>query len=182
MKTVVFSLSQGRQTLVDESDAALLGAHPWHAVQCSGKWYARRSYSENGRVRGQYLHRALMGAKAGQIVDHIDGDTLNNTRENLRVTTHSINNLNQPARKSRSGVRGAALKNGKYIVRIGGIYAGVFEDRDEAAFEANALILSIDPQCSHLNEIDYDRLKVVLRRRMDAISEQLERVEAASDR
>ena len=39
----------------------------------------------------QYLHRIIMQAQKGDVIDHINHDTLNNTRENLRVTTTSGN-------------------------------------------------------------------------------------------
>lgn len=48
------------------------------------------------------VHRLIMKAKPGQLVDHIDRDTTNNLRENLRITTHSVNNQN--ARKRKDGV------------------------------------------------------------------------------
>lgn len=38
-----------------------------------------------------YLHRFILGAEKGQEIDHIDGDGLNNRRENLRFVTHKEN-------------------------------------------------------------------------------------------
>lgn len=42
----------------------------------------------------QYLHRVLMNAKKGQIVDHINHNTLDNKRENLRIVTFAENRKN----------------------------------------------------------------------------------------
>ena len=38
-----------------------------------------------------YLHRFLLDAEASEIVDHIDGNALNNSRSNIRIVTQSEN-------------------------------------------------------------------------------------------
>jgi hypothetical protein len=63
------------------------------------------SVSGNGYVLGTYndqrpyMHREIMQPDKGQVVDHIDGDPLNNCRDNLRVTRQSHN----VARNNRNG-------------------------------------------------------------------------------
>ncbi|MFS0841247.1 HNH endonuclease [Paenibacillus sp. 1P03SA] len=68
-----------------------------------------------------YLHRLLTKAPPGLVVDHINGDTLDNTSENLRVCTPAENHQNITAPPwSRTGVRNVyELSNGKYRVQIG---------------------------------------------------------------
>ena len=56
------------------------------------------------------MHRVILRAKPGQIVDHINRDTLDNRRANLRIVTASQNNWNQrllPAHNT-SGYRGVS--------------------------------------------------------------------------
>ena len=53
------------------------------------------------------MHRMVMGAQAGEEIDHIDRNGLNNSRENLRFVTSSQNNMNQKVRNDNtSGHKG----------------------------------------------------------------------------
>jgi hypothetical protein len=67
-----------------------------------GKVYAR--YDKNGECF--YLHRIIMGSPVGLEVDHVNGNTFNCTRKNLRKATHSENLMNRHTRVGRSGFRG----------------------------------------------------------------------------
>ncbi len=53
------------------------------------------------------MHRFLMGAERGEIVDHIDGNRANNTRANLRIVTMAENAMNRGmSKKNKTGVTG----------------------------------------------------------------------------
>jgi hypothetical protein len=54
------------------------------------------------------MHRELLNTSAGEIVDHVDGNGLNNTKSNIRLCTSSQNKMNHHARKSKSGYKGVA--------------------------------------------------------------------------
>ena len=67
------------------------------------------------------LHRYLTECPSDKVVDHKDRNTLNNTRDNLRVTTKSKNGLNARTRSgSKSGVPGVTFSNrdNKWRVRV----------------------------------------------------------------
>ena len=93
-------LSQGYQALVDASDCDWLTAGPkWCAcvIRRRGRIlgvYAVREIrpTSNQRTR-QQMHRLLLPGV--RIVDHIDGDGLNNTRANLRDGSDGKNNVNR---------------------------------------------------------------------------------------
>ena len=48
-----------------------------------------------GKGEYTYLHRLIVNAQKGDIVDHIDRNRHNNTRENLRIVTRATNNYNK---------------------------------------------------------------------------------------
>jgi hypothetical protein len=91
-------------TLVDDDDhERVMAAGPWHFVLCDGQTYAQRVV--NGRT--QRLHTFLTG---WPLVDHRNGNGLDNRRANLRPATPGQNNAN--ARRSRlntSGFKGVSL-------------------------------------------------------------------------
>lgn len=89
-------LTQGKWAFVSASDYDRLMKHKWHASQHqrphhTPRWYARC------HVGGKkiYMHRMLLEPEPWLVVDHIDGNSLNNTRENLRAVTHAENSANR---------------------------------------------------------------------------------------
>jgi hypothetical protein len=69
-------LSQGKVALVDDADFDRLSAFQWFL---SGTGYAAGFVpSSNGKFRLEYMHRFIMKAAEGQLVDHINGDSLDN--------------------------------------------------------------------------------------------------------
>lgn len=105
-------LTRGMVATVDDSDADL-AAHKWHASKASENHnYAARSYRLEGVQHRVQMHR-VVAARTGEIgpglvVDHINGDTLDNRRENLRIVTQQVNIRNRrgACRTSVSGIRG----------------------------------------------------------------------------
>ena len=51
-----------------------------------------------------YMHRLILDCKPGQMIDHIDGDGLNNLKENLRVVSNRTNQQNQHSPKNNTYV------------------------------------------------------------------------------
>lgn len=78
-------MSGGEVCLVSDEDLPLLSRFSWY-LQNKGYVCGRIG---NGFVM---IHRFVTGAKGAQIVDHINGDKLDNRRENLRIVNHSQNN------------------------------------------------------------------------------------------
>lgn len=137
--TAIVRLSKGLTTLIDESDAATVSQYTWHASKSANAFYARAPISS--KTGGIQLHRLLLSPPEGMQVDHINGDTLDNRRSNLRVVTASENMKAWAKRHfgaSASGYRGVyPTKNGKWLARLyrGGrlLYLGSFDTPEDAA-------------------------------------------------
>ena len=96
----------GAVLLLDERDAYLLEAFNWFVVPMRNTYYVRRNVAR-GVVA--YMHRDIMEPPDGWVVDHIDGDGLNNRRANLRIATNGQNQANQRLRlNNTSGFKGVS--------------------------------------------------------------------------
>lgn len=144
--------------LVDEEDFEKLNKYNWTAVKSFGIYYAIRMSSAVGckkRLR-IYMHREIINT---EIVDHIDGNGLNNTRENLRATTARINRLNSKMNiNNKSGYRGVHKGYKKWcaVVYIGGkrIVLGESKDPKECAKIYNNAVQEYYGTTAKLNIID----------------------------
>src|SRR5947207_12446129 len=92
----VIELSNGMKTLVDDEDYFWLMEHKWHAMQQSDNYFyaARTDNSVEGGGKTILMHRAIMErvGKRG-LIEHEDGDGLNNQKYNLRESSNSRNQL-----------------------------------------------------------------------------------------
>lgn len=134
-------LTQGKEALVDECDYAELAKFKWYAHRQGRNYYARRiAWIGKGEKRPVvYMHRAVLGNVAGQ-VDHVNGDGLDNRRENLRLCSHAENQRNRRKRvDSASMFKGVHLsaKDGRWHVQLkyqgSKLCFGSFDTEEEAA-------------------------------------------------
>lgn len=81
-------LTQGKVALVDDEDYDFLMQWKWHAHKdyySEDVYYAgRRDYSCGGNGKSVQMHRVIMKTPINLCVDHIDHNTLNNQKNNLR--------------------------------------------------------------------------------------------------
>lgn len=113
-------LTRGRVALVDEEDFLRFGHLKWTAGSFGRRTgYAYRSEWVGEKCRSILLHRAILGAAPGQIVDHINGDTFDNRRANLRIVSASQNAFNTRRSPSRYGFVGITSQtSGRYQGRV----------------------------------------------------------------
>lgn len=89
-------LTQGFVAIVDAADYEALAAFVWTASRNRSTIYAgRKARDDDGVRRTIKMHRVIMGPPPGLVVDHINGDGLDNRRANLRICTHSENQRNR---------------------------------------------------------------------------------------
>jgi len=148
-------LTQGRYAIVDPADFPRLSKYKWRLCRTRGKntLYAERSIRKaNGRYSRILMHRELMEninsnlqdtsdeiRMTSLVIDHINGNGLDNRRVNLRLATVAQNAWNSKKRNPRSGYKGVwfAADKGKWraaIVYHGRrIHLGYFKDKIAAA-------------------------------------------------
>lgn len=138
MKTIpLLPTDLGHVALVDDIDYNLLIQYRWYAVRTSSGGKKAQASINNKTV---LMHRLIMNAPKGMQVDHINMDTLDNQRSNLRICTNAQNTCNQKGKSSRlSQYKGVSWhkKNKKWIAAITkngqSFYLGSFESEIAAA-------------------------------------------------
>ncbi len=89
MKTI--PLTQGKVAIVDDEDYDYLMQWKWHY----DRGYARRKYRIDGnKTKGIFLHRVINKTPKSLFTDHINGNKLDNRKENLRNCTNKQNQRN----------------------------------------------------------------------------------------
>ena len=123
MKEIILSgkKANGKSAKVDDDDYKKYNHLRWHL---SDTGYAvRRNNGETIR-----LHRLIMNCPEGMVVDHLNGDTLDNRKCNLRICTQLDNARN------RHNVKGYCYDKSKkkYMVRYNRKFYGRYETEEEA--------------------------------------------------
>ena len=135
-------LTDGKFAVVNEEDYYRLGNFGWCAKTCFGKTYAIRFVDtpKRGAVMVS-MHREIMNAPAGLLVDHRNRNTLDNRRGNLRLATYSQNGCNSVIDKTKTTSRFLGVhfrkKSGRWAANIRinkkKTWLGSFESEIEAA-------------------------------------------------
>ncbi len=86
-------LSRGLFATIDVADEWIT-QHKWFAFQDGHTFYASTNIGTGKTKTPVTMHRFILGCPAS-LVDHRDGNGLNNTRENIRLATRSQNQFNR---------------------------------------------------------------------------------------
>jgi hypothetical protein len=155
-KFTIKSRTHGKvEVLVDDDDLGLIQEHTWHVIKArNGKFYVNTHVPhpdggvyESGRDAGRpkrtlfQLHRFVAKAPIGKVVDHINGNPLDNRKENLRIVTHKQNSMNQMKTRTHKGMptsskyRGVSYHKGcnRWLSRCAGRHVGYFKEENAAA-------------------------------------------------
>lgn len=139
---------------IDDEDYNKINSYFWQVEYRSIK----KDYRIKAIVNGKrvYLHRLIMNAPDNLVVDHINHDTLDNRKCNLRVCTASQNCMNRKSRMSH-GFKGVVYRKdrGTYyaIIIVNGkqIRSGAFKSIEDAAKEYDRLAILHFGNFAYLN-------------------------------
>lgn len=169
-------LTQGKFALVDDEDYEFLMQWKWLVHNELHKKYRGTKIDKFYGARAQWdkitksyktirMHRLIMDCPKGMQVDHIDGNGLNNTRNNLRICTAAQNGMNR--RKfvvptNRSKFKGTTFDKGrrrnpwKARIKVNGkdLYLGCFASEIDAAKAYNVAAIKHYGEYANLNIID----------------------------
>lgn len=136
-------LTKGYFAKVDDEDFERLSAYRWTALISKNSPHCPYAISyglrDDGTCGTIYMHKKVFNAGDKVELDHIDRDSLNNQRENLRLASKVQNAQNRRIRKHSTPYKGVHLRKSyrKYIAYIQinkkFKYLGVFTDAKEAA-------------------------------------------------
>lgn len=100
-------LPNGEICKVNEDDLVIISGYSWHKV--GGYVQAETGSRVVGDRKHIRMHRLIMNAKEGELIDHKNGNPLDNRRRNLRVCTQSQNGMNRKAQaNNKSGYKGVS--------------------------------------------------------------------------
>lgn len=130
--------SNGESFIFDKEDYEIATSYTWCiSGNKEGKQYVVARGPEGKII---LFSRMILGAGDNEVVDHINGDTLNNRRLNLRKSDIAQNSRNTKLRSDNSsGYKGVGYlpESGRYRAYIGykgkTIYLGHYDNAEEAA-------------------------------------------------
>jgi hypothetical protein len=129
--------------MIDDEDIKCMNGYKLAVTRIGKKIYPVVSVNRNGKWTKEYLHRLVSGAGKGKIVDHINGDTLDNRKSNLRVCCYTVNALNRNVVKTKTGYANVNKVGNKFraMIRVHGKpkHLGYF-DTAEKANEAVSIV------------------------------------------
>ena len=146
------ALTQGKVAIVDDED--------YPAITALGSWCFNCGYAV--RAGGVRMHRVVVGAPHGMQVDHVNGDTLDNRRSNLRLCDSAGNQANRKRVRGVPKFKGVGWQRRKSgtgfwkaaIVHLGRTYyLGAYSTDIEAAAAYNAKAVELFGEFAHLNDL-----------------------------
>jgi hypothetical protein len=142
----------GKVALVDDEDFDKVNMYRWRVVKSGENLYAY-TLSYGNQIA---MHRLIMEPSEGMIVDHINRNGLDNTRNNLRICAHSENMRNRRKRKNSESQFIGVSRNRKgwgaeFKYKKKRYWVGTFDTQEEAARARDAKVLEFKDEFMSIN-------------------------------
>lgn len=158
--TKQIQVGNGFFAIVDDSDFDKVSRYKWRTLFNKNSNKTPYAVASGGLL----MHRIILGLEKGdgKMVDHADHNTLNNTRNNLRVVTSQQNQMNRNKfSNNTTGYKGVTVekwhksKNYRADIRLSGkkIHIGYFYSAREAAIAYNEAAKKYHGEFAHLNDL-----------------------------
>lgn len=123
-------------TIIDIEDLERVLKYKWHLLNTG--YVATTLYKENKKEM-LLLHRYVIDAQKDYVVDHINHDTSDNRKHNLRICSQKENALNRKT-KPKGITKIQRNDNTYYVVQLMGKYRGCFKELEEAEKSRDKII------------------------------------------
>jgi len=140
-------------TIIDAPDLAIVAGVPWRAKKnpAVNTPYVVWNGTQSQRYKQQFMHRWLMEPPDDLVVDHINGDGLDNRRANLRICTAEENFLNSRPAVGRLFKGTSRLGKNRYQAQCRGVYLGSFDTEVAAALAYDRAATEMFGEFARLN-------------------------------
>jgi hypothetical protein len=154
-------LTAGKVALIDDEDFDLVSQY-YCCYDPKGYALCKKYMGKVGKVskwKVYRMHRLILGFPEGMSVDHINHDTLDNRKINLRICTHAQNMKNQTSQVGSSIYKGVCFnkeqKKWRAAITASGkrVYLGDFKTQEAAAIAYNKAAAELHGEFACLNKV-----------------------------
>lgn len=163
-KIIVNSKAYGRhEILLDDEDYEYFSKFSCGVKKSHNTYYANINLLINGKYKFITMHREILGVlESNLLIDHKDGNGLNNQKNNLRICTCAENNRNRKNQKNSTSIfKGVYPHNqvkGSFVatISVNGVrkYLGVYKKELDAALAYKLAALELHGEFAHIPHID----------------------------
>lgn len=160
----------GAYAWVDCDMYDVLSQYTWWLSGKDGHLYARTEWTTNGVKHSEFMHRMVMSASLGEMIDHVNHEPLHNYRSNLRFSDYTNNNRNSHKIADNTSSRYLGVcwdkQNQKWVASITVNYVnkflGYFVEEVNAAKERDMAAILFHGESASLNfpRESYDMTKI----------------------
>ncbi|HEV3223889.1 MAG TPA: HNH endonuclease [Puia sp.] len=162
MSTIEIPLTKGKFAIIDFEDLEFVMRYKWHLGSRIRSQYAIKVLGKGDGKKYLRMHNYIMNCPNGKVVDHIDGDGLNNKKANLRICDDGQNKCNRKkSSTTKNRFKGAIFRerNNRWICQITHkkkrYYVGEFKTEIEAAQAYNKKAKELFGDFSNLNDFGW---------------------------